>query len=60
LSKKKGGGVENAPKSNWVFHGKQSTFPETEDELCAYVMNLKKSAYKFFTEILKLEASEVA
>jgi hypothetical protein len=47
------------PKSDQAFHGKQSALPQIEDELCAYVMDLK-CGYVVSTEMLQLEASRIA
>jgi hypothetical protein len=53
-------GLQNAQKSKQAFHGKQSTFPQIQDELYAYLMDLRKSGYVVSTEMLQLEASKIA
>jgi hypothetical protein len=35
--------VENVAKNKWEFCGKRSTFPQFEEELCAYAVDLRKS-----------------
>jgi len=52
--------LENAPKSKQAFHSKQSAFPQIEDELYVYVLDLRKSGYTVSTEMLLLEASKIA
>jgi hypothetical protein len=46
--------LENAPERKGAFSGKQSTFPQTQNELYAYVMDLRKSGNTVSTEILKV------
>jgi hypothetical protein len=48
--------LEIAPKSKQGFCGKQSTFPQIENELYAYVV----SGYAVYTVMLQLEASQIA
>jgi hypothetical protein len=52
--------LENAPKSKQAFRGKQSALSEIEDEIYTYVMDLRKSDHMISTEMLQLEASEIA
>jgi hypothetical protein len=52
--------LENAPRSKWAFFDKQCTVSHIEDELCAYVMCLRKSGYTVSTEMLYLEASKIS
>lgn len=51
---------ENVPSSKWEFHGKRSAFPQTEDELSAYSMDLRKSGYIVSTEVVHFGASKIA
>jgi hypothetical protein len=52
--------LDNVPKSKWAFCSKQNAFPQIKDELCAYVMDLRKSGCTVSTEMLQLETSEIA
>jgi hypothetical protein len=52
--------VENAQRRKWTFHSDQGIFPQIEDELCAHVMDLRKSGCAVSTEILQMEASKIA
>jgi hypothetical protein len=52
--------LENAQKSKQAIRSKQSAFPQTEDKLYAYVMDLRKSSYAVSTEKLQMKASKIA
>jgi hypothetical protein len=52
--------LDSAPISKWAFRGKQSVFSVIGNELCAYVMDFRKSGYMVSTEKLQLETSKIA
>lgn len=52
--------LKKAPKSKCAFRGKKCKYPQVENELYEYVINIRKSGYAVTTEMLQVEANKIA